>query len=371
MNIQPQIKKSTITIIVVITLVIITIVIVVVKTKDDSSTQKQTSNQASSFLTSKIDPNFLRFFNQGTKAEKPAALPKKPAAPLPKNTAPPKITPSSAPTQMMAFDKLFNQKHSKNNNNAVVNYLLAANQLGEVKTYIEFEHDNNNKNNKPDKTIKPNYNSLGIANTKASYPVDFSRTFTADRRISAILIEDIDSTLGGKVTAQIENNIYAAHGTNILIPIGSKAIGFYKPLERIGKSRLQIIWTRIITPLGVNIIINAELSDAMGRSGLAGTIDSKFFDRYGLAILVSTVSAIAQASVNVNSQRQAVFVNTYGKELSNLSAKILEEQIDIKPSIKIPAGSRILISPTQDIWFRDLAGDIIIEPLIISKGEPS
>jgi type IV secretory pathway VirB10-like protein len=47
-------------------------------------------------------------------------------------------------------------------------------------------------------------------------------------------------------------------------------------------------WSRIITPKGIVITINAELSDQMGRSGLAGEIDTKFWDKYGMTLLFST-----------------------------------------------------------------------------------
>lgn len=366
MDIQPKFNVMIIIIIGVLSVAVVVVLLVITKEPSQEKPEK-TTQSGFSFLLNQIPTNFYSTDNS-TVAD---------ITPPPKieeennniNTNIVTVTIKKETTlKQIEFNKLFNHNSKPvyvNNNDSIVAYLLAANQTGEIKTYIKFNKDKNVNKDKPNKSpIKPNYNSLSIANTKASYPVDFLRTFTADRRIPAILIEDIDSTLGGKVTAQVENNVYAAQGTNILIPVGSKAVGYYRPLKKIGENRLQIIWTRIITPLGVNIIINAKLADAMGRSGLAGTIDTKFFDRYGLAILISTINAAAQANVNVENQKQAVFVNTYGKELSNLSAQILEEQINIKPIIRIPAGSRILISPTQDIWFRNSDGEIIVEPLL-------
>jgi type IV secretory pathway VirB10-like protein len=37
----------------------------------------------------------------------------------------------------------------------------------------------------------------------------------------------------------------------------------------------------------------------------------------------------------------------YGKDLANVSAKILSENINIKPVISILAGTRIMISPSE------------------------
>jgi len=74
--------------------------------------------------------------------------------------------------------------------------------------------------------------------------------------ISMLLIGGLNSTLGGKVIAQIERNVYASKGRKIVIPAGSKAIGYYKP--PITEENLTISWTRIITPQGVNVPINTS-----------------------------------------------------------------------------------------------------------------
>jgi type IV secretion system protein VirB10 len=102
----------------------------------------------------------------------------------------------------------------------------------------------------------------------------------------------------------------------------------------------------------------------MGRSGLAGEIDTKFWDKYGMTLLFSTISAVAQVKFNTN-KNQEIIANTYGKDLANVSAKILSENINIKPVISILPGTRIMISPLQDIWFRTIDGTVTIQPLVL------
>lgn len=312
------------------------------------------------FITNKINSDFLNPFKETPTPQPKIKIVKVPTKIIVKR----KPVISLKPTK---FDEIFNDfKYEKQNTNTVQRFLMNANKSSQVRTFVV----NTNKTDTPkkDKTkITIGYKKLGISRVDASYPIDFSRVLTADKNIDAILINNIDSSLGGKVIAQIENNVYATQGRNIVIPIGSKVIGYYQQLDKVGDSRLKIVWNRIITPKGVNIVMNAEMADAMGRSGIAGTIDSKFWDKYGLALLVSTVSALAQASANVSVEKnQAIFINSYGKELSNLSAKILEEQINIRPTIRIAAGRRILISPTQDIWFRNNQGVVEIKPNLAS-----
>lgn len=188
--------------------------------------------------------------------------------------------------------------------------------------------------------------------TLTSFPVDLSRTITVNKNIPALLVNAINSEVEGKVVATVEENVYCSHGRNVCIPAGSQAVGRFRSLKKPGDERIEIIWARIITPDGINIHLgNAELADAMGRSGITGDVDNRFMERYGLALMVSTLSAATSMSVPVTSPSQAVIIQTYGNNISSLSNQILEKNINLKPKVSIPAGARILISPLKDIWF--------------------
>lgn len=189
--------------------------------------------------------------------------------------------------------------------------------------------------------------------TVASYPTDLSRVITANKSIPGILVNAINSELAGKLVATIEENIYGGHSRLVLIPAGSQAVGRYKALAKPGDERIPVIWERIITPDGVNIHMgNAEMADAMGRAGITGDVDNRFMDRYGMALLVSTISAATAYQVPVTNQGQQVVVQAYGSNVAGLSNQILEKNINIKPRVEIPAGQRIVISPQRDIWFK-------------------
>lgn len=203
----------------------------------------------------------------------------------------------------------------------------------------------------------------------ASFPIPMDRVITVDRYIPAILINAIDSELGGKVVAQVEDNVFGAEGRKILIPAGSKAIGRYKPLKKVGEERLQISWVRIITPDGINIhTADAEMTDQMGRSGITGDVDRRYLERYGMSLLVSIITSAAAYSVPVDNAAQAIVIEKFGNEQAALSRAILDEQIDIKPKVSVPAGSRILISPSRDVWFKFSEGVLEIAALNQEEG---
>ncbi|WP_205436988.1 DNA type IV secretion system protein ComB10 [Helicobacter suis] len=190
------------------------------------------------------------------------------------------------------------------------------------------------------------------------------RTITADKMIPAFLITPISSQLGGKVIAQVESDVFANMGRAILIPKGSKVIGYYNNNNKIGEYRLDIVWTRILTPQGVNIMLtNAKGADVKGYSGLVGEMITHNFQRYGMPLLVSTISnglLIALTSAIANKTGKNNFFGDYllmqmtrqtGMGLNQIVAQILKDKSNLKPIIIIREGSRVFIAPNLDIFF--------------------
>jgi len=181
-----------------------------------------------------------------------------------------------------------------------------------------------------------------------------SRVVNVAKFIPALLENEINSELPGKVVATIEENVYGSHGRLVLIPGGSKAVGRYRPLGKQGERRIGIVWERIITyPDGIDIpLVDAEMSDAMGRSGITGDLDNRFMDRYGMALFVSVLGALAQTQIPVDNRAAGIAVDSIGNSSAALAKTILDKNIDLKPIVTIPQGSRITISAQRDVWFK-------------------
>ncbi|WP_024954365.1 TrbI/VirB10 family protein [Sulfurospirillum arcachonense] len=194
----------------------------------------------------------------------------------------------------------------------------------------------------------------------SSYQTKLYRTITADKMIPAILTNSIHSTLSGKVVAQIEEDIYSSMGDTLLIPKGSKAIGFYKNDNKIGENRFMLMWQRILTPFGHNILLTkAQSADILGNSGIVGVMDERYWERYGLPLSLSTLSnsvllLLSNATGNGsdgNNNNTQVILNNSREDIGYIMRKIIDEQTTINPLITVDSGSRIFINPTVDIWF--------------------
>lgn len=210
--------------------------------------------------------------------------------------------------------------------------------------------------------FKDNSSKYGVDGFSNQKSIDIStnehklfRTIRAGRLIPALLTTAISSDLQGIVTAQIEQDIYASMGQAVLIPRGSKAIGFYRNDNKTGQNRLEILWREIITPQGINILLtNAIASDNMGMSGAVGSVNNKYLERYGVGYALSTLSNILLLKVASKTNGSAYAQEVYSQskdDISTIVDDIIQQQSQIKPTIEIKSGSRIFIVPTNHMWF--------------------
>lgn len=234
-----------------------------------------------------------------------------------------------------------------------------------------------NRNNEV-KSVNQNSSKYGVDGFSNQKSIDIStnehklyRTIRAGRLIPAILTSAISSDLSGIVTAQIEQDIYATMGRAVLIPRGSKAIGFYTNDTKLGVDRLEIRWREIITPQGINIMLtDAIVADNMGMNGAVGAVNNKYWERYGIAYSISTMTnalllGIASKINNGNNSNNAYATEIYSNAKSDVSTvvnDIIQQQSQIKPTIEIKSGSRIFLVPTNHMWFaKPKNGEVLMQ----------
>ena len=216
----------------------------------------------------------------------------------------------------------------------------------EQASYINYEEDDS------DSDIAELLADKDYPNSNAGYPHDLSRILTTDTFIPAVIYTALNSEIPSKtVLAVVESDVVGFHGNNILIPKGSKVEGVYEKLDSKHARRMQITWFKITRPDGMIIKLDGESGDMQGAGGLGGYLDQRLKDRYGGAILLSTINALAQMSVKENSLQQMAAVDSFGREFSTLTAQIIRENMNVMPIIMIRQGTRFNIRPYQNIYF--------------------
>lgn len=116
-----------------------------------------------------------------------------------------------------------------------------------------------------------------------------SRTIPQGTVIPAVLETALDSTRPGGVRALVQQDVRGFDGSRILVPRGSRLYGEYEAGLEAGQKRALVRWTRLLRPDGVTIALDSPASDPLGRAGVKGKVDSKFFSRFGSAILQSVL----------------------------------------------------------------------------------
>ena len=104
--------------------------------------------------------------------------------------------------------------------------------------------------------------------------------------IDCTLETAIDSTLPGMTICITSTDTFSADGTVVLLPRGTLLIGQTRGEVRQGMARVFVIWTQARTPGGVIVRLDSPAADALGRSGLTGTGDRHFWQRFGAALMV-------------------------------------------------------------------------------------
>ncbi len=199
-------------------------------------------------------------------------------------------------------------------------------------------------------------------------PVDNSRIVTTVRYIHAVVETSVNSQVsgesGGKIILQVTKDVFAANNDDLLIPKGSRLDCSYESLEKDGDSRLPVICHRVLRGEDYAELyeIAGVVGDTMGRAGVPGEIDRRIWERYGSSFVVAGISTMAAAGANMQSDSDSLFDGA-GTELSQslgeISAKILEQTVNLAPIITIAQGTRVIIIPRNDwILKRPTRGDV-------------
>jgi type IV secretion system protein VirB10 len=178
-------------------------------------------------------------------------------------------------------------------------------------------------------------------------------------QIPAITEQAINSDEPGDLRALVRENIYdTATGKYILIPQGSRLFGHYNSVVSYGQDGVQAVWDRVIFPDGSSLNLDGMIGeDARGASGLRFSVDHHYGRLLGFAVLTSLFSAGVQLSQPRSGTILAVPSNgeivgsAVGGQLSQLGAETFRRQLNVQPTIKIPAGYRFNVSVNRDITF--------------------
>ena len=191
--------------------------------------------------------------------------------------------------------------------------------------------------------------AIGLAH--ASRLPDRKFLIAAGASIPCTLLTAMDTSTPGYVSCLIGQDVYSDNGAVVLMEKGAKVLGEYRSGMRQGQKRLFVLWTRAVTPSGVAIGLASPASDALGRAGFDGALDTHFWERFGGALLLSVVDDTSSAIASRNDPNATVT-----RVPSDAAAVALQNSINIPPSLTKPQGAEVAIFVAQDLDFSAVYG---------------
>jgi type IV secretion system protein VirB10 len=168
--------------------------------------------------------------------------------------------------------------------------------------------------------------------------------------IDCTLETAIDSTLPGMTTCVTATDTFGVDGKVVLLERGTKLVGETRGQVQQGSARVFVIWTQARTPTGVVVPLESPSTDALGRSGLPGEVNRHFWDRFGAAILISTIDGAVQAAVESGARTGGTTIINPAS-VQDVTTETLKSTVNIPPTIIKRNGDRIEILVAHDVDF--------------------
>ncbi|KQM18945.1 TrbI/VirB10 family protein [Novosphingobium sp. Leaf2] len=177
----------------------------------------------------------------------------------------------------------------------------------------------------------------------AARSFDPATTVTQGTLIPAVLETAIDTDVPGYVRAIVSTDVRSFDGRHVLVPRSSRLIGQYKSGLTSGQKRAYVIWSRLIRPDGVSVNLGSPAIAFGGETGLAGKVNSHFFERFGSAMLLSVVGGLTTLA----SSGSNIVVSSGGSAASSA----VQSGSQISPTVRVRQGEPIRVFTAKDLDF--------------------
>lgn len=178
-----------------------------------------------------------------------------------------------------------------------------------------------------------------------------------DSYISCSINHRLVSDIGGSISCTIGDDVYSASNRVKLLPAGTMARGIYRTGALAhGKGRMFILWTELRTPepnaLSIQLT-DTQATGPLGEKGVSGWIDNHFWQRFGNALMLSTVQDVAAAASGSapGTDRHTDYTENSRSAAAEMAKTTLENSINIPPTLYLNQGDVIGIVTGSDIDF--------------------
>ncbi len=179
--------------------------------------------------------------------------------------------------------------------------------------------------------------------------------------IRCVLETRIVTDYAGYTSCIITEPVYSTNGRHLLLPKGSKALGRYEG-EPTGP-RVAVVWDRVTTPNGLDVILEGPGIDNLGGAGHPGDYNGHWFSKMSSALFISMISDAFKYAAAKNGPTtrttgidsgtvvEAPFESNTARTIERLANQALTKAASRPATVTINQGTVLNIYVAKDVDF--------------------
>jgi len=169
--------------------------------------------------------------------------------------------------------------------------------------------------------------------------------------LPTVLLNRLNGDFAGPVECMVTSDVYSPDRQQVLIPTGSNVLGSAKPVSGLGQRRLAVIFHRLLLPSGQSFTLDtAPGLDQTGATALHDKVNNHYFQIFGVSAAVGILGAAAEISESPDiAAGRALFLQGVGNGMSQASMQVLDNFLNIMPTVTIREGHRVDIYLMHDL----------------------
>lgn len=198
-----------------------------------------------------------------------------------------------------------------------------------------------------------NSGTEGIKTYTPDYKLGNNYSLIATTIIPAVLLSELVSDNSGPVSAMVSDNIYDTQTYHqLLIPQGSKLIGFYSGNVAYGSNRIDVAFRQLCFPNGQCIDLAQEpATDVKGSVGLHDLVDNHYWELFGMNFIGSVITSGSNYAQSQAANGSGITPSTgdVAQNMGQTTNQVLQSKVKTSPTITIRQASVIRIMLTNNM----------------------
>jgi type IV secretion system protein TrbI len=174
--------------------------------------------------------------------------------------------------------------------------------------------------------------------------------------LETVLINRLDGGFAGPVECLLSTDVYSNDRQHLLIPAGSKLLGETKKVDTFGRTRLAVLFHRVLMPDGYSVSLDQFKGlNQIGDTGLRDQVNNHYLRIFGVSLAVGALGAVAEADTagslvasGTDRMRQG-----FAQSTAQSSAQILDKFLNVLPTVTIREGHRVKVYLAGDLALPD------------------